>query len=49
MESKVSRGLGKTCSLNRRKTDPVGGKKKTKRKEMNRKGHKIKRKKKSEF
>ena len=28
MESKVSRGLGGTCSLNRGKTDPVGGKKK---------------------
>ena len=29
MESKVSRGLGRTCSLNRGKTDPVGeGKKK---------------------
>ena len=25
MESKVSRGLGGTCSLNRVKTDPVGG------------------------
>ena len=25
MESKVSRGLGGTCSLNRGKTDPVGG------------------------
>ena len=24
MESKVSRGLGGTCSLNRGKTDPVG-------------------------
>ena len=28
MESKVSRGLGGTCSLNRGKTDPVGGRKK---------------------
>ena len=28
MESKVSRGLGGTCSLNRGKTDPVGGEKK---------------------
>ena len=26
MESKVSRGLGGTCSLNRGKTDPVEGK-----------------------
>ena len=26
MESKVSRGLGGTCSLNRGKTDPVGKK-----------------------
>ena len=33
MESKVSRGLRGTCSLNRGKTDPVrGGKKKKKRK-----------------
>ena len=24
MESKVSRGLGGTCSLNRGKTDPMG-------------------------
>ena len=31
MESKVSRGLGGTCSLNRGKTDPVGRKKKKKR------------------
>ena len=29
MESKVSRGLGGTCSLNRGKTDPVGEGKKT--------------------
>ena len=28
MDSKVSRGLGGTCSLNRGKTDPVGGEKK---------------------
>ena len=28
MESKVSRGLGGTCSLNRGKTDPVGEEKK---------------------
>ena len=28
MESKVSRGLGGTCSLNRGKTDPVGKEKK---------------------
>ena len=28
MESKVSGGLGGTCSLNRGKTDPVGGGKK---------------------
>ena len=28
MESKVSRGLGGTCSLNRGKTNPVGGIKK---------------------
>ena len=28
MESKVSRGLGATCSLNRGKTDPVGEEKK---------------------
>ena len=27
MESKVSRGLGGTCSLNRGKTDPVGERK----------------------
>ena len=26
MESKVSRGLGGTCSLNRGKTDPMGKK-----------------------
>ena len=32
MESKVSRGLGGTCSLNRGKTDPVGKGKKKKRK-----------------
>ena len=32
MESKVSRGLGGTCSLNRGKTDSVGGRKKKKRK-----------------
>ena len=32
MESKVSRGLGGTCSLNRGKTDPVGEEKKKKRK-----------------
>ena len=31
MESKVSRGLGGTCSLNRGKTDPVGKGKKKKR------------------
>ena len=31
MESKVSRGLGGTWSLNRGKTDPVGGEKKKKR------------------
>ena len=30
MESKVSRGLEGTCSLNRGKTDPVGGEKKKK-------------------
>ena len=28
VESKVSRGLGGTCSLNRGKTDPVGEEKK---------------------
>ena len=28
MESKVSRGLGGTCSLNRGKTDPMGEEKK---------------------
>ena len=33
MESKVSRGLGGTCSLNRGKTDPVGKKKKEEEKE----------------
>ena len=34
MESKVTRGLGGTCSLNRGKTDPVGeGKKKEEEKE----------------
>ena len=33
MESKVSRGLGGTCSLNRGKTDPVGKGKKRKKKE----------------
>ena len=32
MESKVSRGLGGTCSLNRGKNDPVGKGKKKKRK-----------------
>ena len=32
MESKVSRGLGGTCSLNRGKTDPAGGGKKRKKK-----------------
>ena len=32
MESKVSRGLGGTCSLNRGKTNPVGGGKKRKKK-----------------
>ena len=32
MESKVSRGLGGTCSLNRGKTDPVEKRKKKKRK-----------------
>ena len=33
MESKVSRGLGGTCSLNRGKTDPVGrGEKEEKKK-----------------
>ena len=32
MESKVSRGLGGTCSLNRGKTDPAGGEKKRGRK-----------------
>ena len=31
MESKVSRGLGGTCSLNRGKTDPAGGGKKRKK------------------
>ena len=33
MESKVSRGLGGTCSLNRGKTDPVGGREKAEEKE----------------
>ena len=32
MESKVSRGLGGTCSLNRGKTDPTGRGKKRKKK-----------------
>ena len=37
MESKVSRGLGGTCSLNRGKTDPVGrGKKRKKKREFER-------------
>ena len=36
MESKVSRGLGGTCSLNRGKTDPVGRKKKKKEEEKKR-------------
>ena len=31
MESKVSRGLGGTCSLNRGKTDPEGKNRKKKR------------------
>ena len=35
MESKVSRGLGGTCSLNRGKTDPVErGKKRKKKREF---------------
>ena len=35
MESKVSRGLGGTCSLNRGKTDPVEkGEKRKKKKEF---------------
>ena len=33
MESKVSRGLGGTCPLNRGKTDPVGRGKRGKKKE----------------
>ena len=36
MKSKVSRGLGGTCSLNRGKTDPVGGKGKKKGEEKER-------------
>ena len=33
MESKVSRGLGGTCSLNRGKTDPVGEREKEEEKD----------------